>query len=482
MKLFTLFSLLSVTSFAQSLIWSGEVTVANGNPYGGIRPRICMTANSYPLIMWGGGTGTEPLYSARWNGSSFTMPVQVTPNNVNPFIDTWAGATVASYGNTAFACFKVQPEMMNNIYVVKSTDGGLTWSDTVRVDGMNGPYDRFPNVEVTSAGNPVVMFMSFNTSWGNAEYVVTNSTDGGATFPMPVSVSSLGGSDVCDCCPAYMFIDGNRQIAAWRRNNNNLRDMWVGLSTNGGGSFTVGGDVDNTNWMIPNCPSSGPEPFLYLDTVTTVFMSEGWGGNTRVYVSTWNVNTQSLGLMTAIAGNYTSAVTQNYPMIAGRGDTLGVVWQQQDAMGNMDIYFSWSVTGAEGLVNNETVINTVTAGMQRNPDIQYANGRFHVTFQDAVTGNVIYKYASINGVGMDEDPELDLRVYPNPSVSGIFIGSKGTGITGKLKLMDALGKEVWNTDAKEARSLSLPKMPAGIYTLQLTAPDGRWLCKKLVWQ
>jgi hypothetical protein len=258
-------SILAIETFSQSLTWGNEIIVANGNTYGYTRPRIAVTTGNIPVVMWGGGMSTEPIYFARWNGTGFNMPVTVTPNNVDPAVMTWQGPDMAANGNNVFVVYKREPEMTNNIYIQKSTDGGVTWSDTTRVDVMNGPYSRFPSVAVSSSGNPAVMFMTFDMSWMNAEYVVTNSTDAGATFPMPVNVSSLGSSNVCDCCPAYMVIDGNNQAAAWRRANSNIRDMWAGISTNAGVTFPTGFDVDNTNWLLSSCPSSGPAPYLNND-------------------------------------------------------------------------------------------------------------------------------------------------------------------------------------------------------------------------
>jgi hypothetical protein len=468
--IFTFFLALtfSFTSFSQSISWSNEQIVANGNTYGYVRPRIVTTTGNIPVVMWGGGTSGQPLYVARWNGTGFGTPVPVTPMNVDPFIVTWAGADIAAYGNDVYVVFKREPEMSNNIYIVKSSDGGITWSDTTRVDGSIGPYDRFPTVAVNWSGNPYVMFMTFDMSWLNATYVVTRSTDGGQTFSTPVPVSTLGGSDVCDCCPGYVIADGNNVATAWRRNNNNTRDMWAGISTDNAMTFPTGLDVDNTNWMLSSCPSSGPHPYLDTDSLFTVFMS-GASGDNRVYINTKNITNSMNGYTSMLLGSVPSAAIQNYPFTSGNKDTLATVWQQS-LSGNTDVYFAWSISGSEALVNSGTVLNN-TNGLMQNPHIAYKNGIFHVVFTDATNGNVIYKRGTFlpNGVG-EINYENALNVFPNPSAGNVTLdlsafAKKDT----RVRLTDITGKIVYENNSGGTNNLVLPHQLPGIYFAEVTS-------------
>lgn len=462
-----IFFICSISSFAQTLMWSNEVTVANGSVYGDLRPRVAITGNDSAVVVWGGGSSSQPLYTARGNAAGFSSPVTITPNGVDPSIMTWSGADIAARGNTVYCVFKREPEMTNNIYILKSTDGGVTWSDTVRVDQMNGPYDRFPSVAVTPAGNPAVMFMTFDSSWLTPSYVVSNSLDGGATFPMPVNVSTLGSAEVCDCCPGYITVNGTNQAAAWRRNNNNMRDMWTGVSLNSGLSFATGMDADNTNWMLSSCPSSGPSPMLTADSIYTVFMS-GASGNNRIYINTHNFLTQQDGYTTLLNGSVPGGTTQNYPFIAGNGDTIAVVWQQLSA-GNLDVYYTWSVTGTAGLFFNVAVLNSSVSGSQSNPHVAYSNGTFHFVWTDNSTGNVIYRSASISATGIDEHANADvLDVYPNPSDGQIAVDlTFCNGAAVEIVLSDAEGRTAGEYSVIDQRYFILPKQAAGTYILSV---------------
>jgi hypothetical protein len=460
-------SLCSLASFAQTLNWTAEVTVANGSTYGSTRPRVAATANNVPLVVWG-SSSSDQLNYARGNGVGFGMVMALTPNNVDPAVMSWQGHDIGSYGNTVYVVFKSEPEMMGNIYVKKSIDGGVTWTDTVRVN-MMGPYCRFPSIAVTDVGNPAVMYMTFDMNWMSATYVVANSTDGGQTYPMsPANASGVGNSDVCDCCPGYMTTDGNNQVATWRRNNNNRRDMWAAVSSNAGTTFPVGIDVDSTDWMLSSCPSSGPDPHLSGDTLITVFMSGAFGNN-RLYITTFNILTGMEGFDAELATNISSTADQNYPFIAGNGDTMMVVWQQNDN-GNVNTYYAWSMTGAAGLVNNSVLLNSSVAGMQSSPHVAYSNGMFHVVFTDMASGNVIYKSATIVPSGIDEaSSENVLNAYPNPSSGDVTLDvSSLLGHDGCLTLTDATGRVVISSSVVGNSNVLIARQAAGVYMAEIT--------------
>ena len=59
MKLLTtgLFLFISTLLASQPLIWSDPIEVADG--YSNLRPRIALTNADHPVIVWGGGTGSQ---------------------------------------------------------------------------------------------------------------------------------------------------------------------------------------------------------------------------------------------------------------------------------------------------------------------------------------------------------------------------------------------------------------------------------------
>ncbi|MDQ3111938.1 MAG: T9SS type A sorting domain-containing protein [Bacteroidota bacterium] len=468
---FAFFILSLGTILSQPLFWSGEITVANGSTYGKTRPRIAITSGNIPVIMWGGGTAAEPLYTARWNGTGFDTPVTITPVNMDPFIDSWAGAEIAASGNTVFVVFKAEPMMTTNIYVVKSTDGGVTWGLPIQADMGVGPLDDFPSIAVSDAGNPSVMFMVFDSVMADPHYVVTSSVDGGATYPPAITVSDSASDEVCDCCPGYLAIKGNYFVPAWRRNSSNIRDMWIGISSDAGMTYPDVMDMDNTNWMITSCPSSGPSPFLTTDSVITAFMSRA-SGSYRIYLSTASYTGLQNGF-TAFADNtVTSTTIQNYPFLAGSNDTVALVYQQT-VSGNSDAMYSYSYTGASGLSGNSYVLNNSAAGNQKNPHVAYSSGTFHFVWVDFATGNVMYKAGTIpTGISENEN-RGPLAVYPNPSDGAMRIDLPMlNGKKGMLEIFDVNGKAVQSADITGMKSYMIEKQIPGIYSVKISGEDG----------
>ncbi len=112
--------------------------------------------------------------------------------------------------------------------------------------------------------------------FSDARYVVSRSTTYGTSFSADVLASGTAG-DVCDCCPASIVSSGSTAVMLFRNNVSMIRDMWAGVSTDGGLTFPGLMAVDTTNWMLMSCPSSGPDGFIIGDSLYTVFMSTSTG-------------------------------------------------------------------------------------------------------------------------------------------------------------------------------------------------------------
>ena len=178
---------------------------------------------------------------------------------ISIFADSWAGPDLASKGDTVYAIFKAKSEDTAGIYIVRSFNGGATFSMPARVDNIPGYSSRFPTITTDAAGQPVVGFMKFNTGFTSARWVVIRSTDFGAGFSADALASSYNGEPVCDCCPGTVVSTGNNVALLYRNNWSDKRTSWAGISMNGGAMFPSGMEVDKTNWTISACPSSGPD-------------------------------------------------------------------------------------------------------------------------------------------------------------------------------------------------------------------------------
>ena len=434
-----LFLLLSGWTNAQTILeWNSEIEVSDGSVYGNVRPRIVLTANDIPLIVYGNG-GTKQLYASRWNGSGFSTPVPLLPANMTAYVLSWTGPDVAAKGDTVVVVFKAEPMDNGNVYTVRSTDGGMTFSDTIRVDDHDSGAAWMPSLDIDTDGNPSVIYMAHDSVWVHPRYVVTHSTDAGLSFEPSMDIAIAIPEEACDCCPAEYVINGNREVLLFRNNDNNVRDIYGVYSSDGGATYPSASQINMLNWVVTSCPSSGPHGLLRDSDLITVSMSRA-SGKSRVYVTT-NSAASSLGTSSEFMLTPPTNVngSQNYPRISGNQDTIVMVWQESDPS-NGEIFSAFTTIGSVAdFLTTKAMSNAATTGSQTNPDVVYRNGIAHLVFQDGPTGSVIYKTATFGTVGLNETELPAISVYPNPSTGEFHL----TGEVDRVSdVVDLSGKSV----------------------------------------
>lgn len=429
----------SLQSFAQ-VTWSTPVTVSTGGTYGNLHPRVALNRAGNPMVLWG-KTDTKAYFS-RWSGTAFTTPVAVGNTSINVFAQSWAGPDMASYGDTVYVTMKRSPETMsmNHMYMSHSYDGGMTFSDTVKIDNIGTNMSRFPIVTTTSTGNPIVAFMKFTPSFATARYVVTRSTDYGMTFS-PEVVASTSTDSVCDCCPASIISSGSKVIMLNRENIGNIRDIWAGVSTDGGMTFPGHMAVDTTNWMIMSCPSSGPDGFVIGDSIYTVFMSTSTG-TALVHLSRASISGMT-AKHNAITGMFSGLSSQNYPRIANAGNAAAAVWKQNTSSGNSIVY-SFTNNISSGLPTY-TVVPTATGSGMMNADVAMTPGAIHIVWEDDNSGKVMYvkgTYTIPSTAIKTVISKERIEVYPNPANDEFTVSlGKISGIS-SCSLTDNVGRNI----------------------------------------
>lgn len=409
-------------AFGQVVItWEDEIFVTQTTAFGNTRPRICITNQDIPLVVFGKATNGL-LYAARLNGASFSVPVPLLPPNMSSYLTTWAGPDVASNGDTVVVVFKEQPMDLGKVYSVRSIDGGLTFSDTIRVDNHPLGIAWLPSLDMDENSNPSVVYMAHDANWANPRYNVVHSFDKGLSYQPEMEITLQIPDEACDCCPAEYVISENNHALLFRNNNANVRDIYAVYSDNDGLSYNSFTYVDALNWNINFCPSTGPHGIFNNESLVSVSASQA-SGKYRVYVSetsfspTLNLQSQTMMLP---PDNLNGA--QNYPRITGKNDTIIMVWQESSPSNN-DIYAALTLTGSSlELVSSKAVVNDSLQSAQTNPDIVYANGKIHCVFQDAATGRVIYKRGSVQSSGINELNQ-SIKVFPNPVNSSLIVQS-----------------------------------------------------------
>ena len=475
---FTLLAIAFCISSNAQITWSMGMNIST-NTYSNMHPRITLDRSGNPLVIWGRMSDASVFFS-RWSGTMFTTPVKLN-GTLSVAAASWMGADIASHGDTIYVVMKEIPEAdtARHIYIVKSFDGGMTFSSPLQVDHIADSISRFSTITTDATGNPIVAFMKFDSFFGDSRWVVTKSTDYGNTFSTDVKASGWGNSaEVCDCCPGAIVSSGNTCSMLYRNNNTNIRDTWTGISTNNATSFASGFAVDNNNWMLMSCPATGPDGVIIGDTLYSTFMN-GMGGNYRTYFSKSSISTGAVNTVSNLTGPITGLGQQNYPRIATDGTAMAIVWRQVvSSVVQLPILFTNDIANGFTAAYDTVDVSNIT-----NTDVAMSNGNIFVVWQDDASGTVKYRsgtYTQVN-TGIKEITETNFTVYPNPVSTTITLQSNIDLQNAEIKIFNLLGELVLTKSNIRNATIDVETLTNGIYFLQVRS-NNNFLTQKFIKQ
>ena len=400
MKRILLIFLLSIPTFIFSqLTFSPEIQISdNITGYG--RPRMAITANDIPVIIWFKEGGNQSIKISRGNGNgTFTVPIDVVSSNFEP--TGFIGPEIAAKGDTVYIAFICGALSNNTIMIKKSFDGGLTFSDTIRVSPKDNNFKyAMPNVAVMEDGNPVVTYMRSSSTWTDWEQMVNVSTDFGLTFPNEVDGSALAPGEPCDCCKSSVVTFENNVFLIFRNDESNIRNMYISKSTDGGMSFTSVEDLDDIDWIINSCPTSSGYGVVNGDSILIVRRNGGTGVH-QLYFSNVDKNTLQKEYYRELSPIGTGL--QDMPAVAGDDNVVGVVWQDARS-GNNSCYFTYSTTGTNNLGNTFEMSDSTAIGHKTHADIEYSNGVFYFVYRYNSGHSIMYKEFDVSSVNAINTP------------------------------------------------------------------------------
>lgn len=483
-KLFFFLLLISnlVVEAQSGITWSSPFSVS-ASSFNNKHPRIVMDRNGNPLVLWGNSNNNSAMFS-RWNGSSFTTPVQISPASIPILAASWAGPDIASKGDTVYVVFKNTPEDTSSVYLVRSFNGGVSFSSPKPVDNIADSVSRFPTVTIDANGNPIVAFMKFNSTFGDSRWVVSKSTDYGTTFSTDMLASgySGGNGDVCDCCPGAIVCSSNKVAMLYRDNLSNIRDMWTGISTDNGNTFPNGIGIDQHNWYLTSCPSSGPDAVIVDDTLYSVFMN-GASGKSLVYSNKNSLSTLVSSTGNAITGNFAGLSQQNFPRIDNYSTAVAEVWKQVTSAGTqVALLFTPNIhTGFPALYDT---VSMGTAASAANADVAVYNGAVYVVWEDDNSGTVKYRkgmFTPINTGISNPSDNSQILIYPNPTNSFVAVEFSDSKFqNAEYKIVNILGELLQAGYLNDLKNIiSISSLPEGIYFLQVKSKND-YSIKKII--
>ena len=381
----------------QAIQFDQHLTVSeNSDGFG--RPRVKLTNGDAPLIIWRKDATPKTLRASSWDGLSFSQPYDILQNGILP--SSWDGPEVATKGDTVYVVFTSLATTQSSIMLIKSFDGGINFSDTIRVS-ENNPLHKFRmgNVEINNNGNPVVSYMQYLLNWNEPKQMVNTSLSFGSTFLGATEASALALGEPCDCCKSSLVCDGNNVFLLFRNNESNIRNSYIAKSTDGGLNFSSVADMDDYIWSLSSCPATTPRGVLSGDSIVVVKRS-GATGNNEVVCS--NVSMQNLNYSYNNNIDFISGVVQNYPEVSASGDTIIAVWQD-NRESYQDCYMSFSTEGPHALQGSLSFTDTSFFGQKIDPDVEFKNGIAHLVYLNSTEHKIVYLKASFKSLSSSNE-------------------------------------------------------------------------------
>jgi type IX secretion system substrate protein len=444
--------------------WDQTIDVASSS-FGNNRPRITANAAGDPLIIW--GKGSDLMYT-RWDGAEFASPIKLNPTGVTIATANWMGPEIAAHGDTIYVVYKQTPEdlVTSHIWCIRSFDGGQTFTAPVQVENTGNDKSRFPTVTTDNEGHPIIAYMRFNASFLDARWVVTRSFDFGETFTSDVMASGWSGpdSEVCDCCPGTIHSSGDNVAIVYRDNNENLRDSWAGISTDGGLTFTKGVNIDQNGWMINACPSTGPDGVIVGDTLYSIFMNAA-SGQAIVYYNETPITDLSTDTSQAVPGSG-EGLQQNFARIASSGKSATMLWRHSAEFSTgLAVMFTEDIT--KGF---PTSFDTLAYFQVVNGDVTMSSTKILVTWQDN-SGTVVKfrsgTYETSTATGEISKTKI-VTFHPNPAENELYLEADAT----PYYITNLSGQMVLQGDEKQ---IDISTLPPGLYFISTASGFGKFV-------
>ena len=403
MKSILFFCLLPIFSYAQCFSPSATYIISSGSDEGYERPRVVITANNSPFVIWSKPSTPKAIKARKWNGTDFDSAFDLVNADLMP--TGFIGPEIAAKGDTVYLIFESFLHNNHVIYLKRSFDGGLTFSDTIRVsENSNTHKFAMPNISVSEDGNPVVSYMECLPNWTDWKQMVKTSFDFGMSFSLAADVSALAPGEPCDCCQSTLVTNGDNVYLLFRNDDVNVRNSYIAKSTDDGLAFTATQDLDDINWVLNACPTSSAVGAVLGDSIMVVRRNGGSGIN-ELYKS--NVNKDDLQKSYFTQLESAGSPFQDKVEIASDLNYFVSVWEES-RNGIKESFYN--VMGSDGKsLCNGVISDTATVGHKLKPDITYGGpyaGTFSVVYSASTAKEVHFVYAPLMSVtAINETPD-----------------------------------------------------------------------------
>ncbi len=396
--------LLTFGQFTSNSYFFTDPIIVNSNPELGLnRPRVIVDEDGAPVVMWT-SVDDKKIYISRYNGSEFNEPISILPNNFTFYGNQNYGPEIDNSGNTVAIVLYNTLDEMNNVYVIYSLDGGVNFSEPVKIVEEESLIEG-AGVHVNSDGSPIVTYEKI-TSSGEADQLIGfgqfEDANSGIIFENFIIANAFTEGVPCECCLGDVTSNEQNLVFTYRNNINNMRNMFACTYNNETASFNEGFSIDSYNQSLSICPTEGPKSLIANDYLITSFKSYAYS---PARISTTMFDLENGIILNELVVDWGQGYgVQSLPEIAGNESVFAVVWKEFRYY-NFDVFIS--IANSPGNNTDQNFIpsisisssepNSQTANDFTSVDISLYNDEFHIVYLD-YNDDIIYyrKYIPSN--------------------------------------------------------------------------------------
>jgi hypothetical protein len=213
------------------------------------------------FVAWAAQEGhTANLYVARADAAG-SIPVRVNPDGLTvDSLHQSPGIDIAPGGEIYLSWSSSKPKppgvlFASDLRLSRSLDGGQSFDSHLRVNEDRPLSHSFEGLSVAEDGTVLLAWIDSRDGWDRAATYLARVGDRGARVQR---ILKLDG-DTCVCCRVAVAAGPHEAVAvAWRKVfPDNIRDMVLAVSRDGGRSFASPQLVHADRWRIAACPHRG---------------------------------------------------------------------------------------------------------------------------------------------------------------------------------------------------------------------------------
>jgi hypothetical protein len=341
------------------------------------RPAIAIDSNENIYITYHNDATTK--YQIKFTrstdgGQTFTTPVTISTTSIhsqNPAI----AAFTSGNQNYVFVTWSQLQSNIYQIYLTRSTDGGVTFEPPVNLSSSKAGATR-SNVALDSAGNLYIAW--HDDRFGPSEIMLRKSTDFGATFQSVMRVTSNG---IVSLFPYIAFDRSNNVLISWYQLTNKKYDVFFAKSTTGGDNFTNRNQLSETD-----CNSRFPKIIVDQNNVYHYFWQDDYpyiNQINRIYYRK-SVNEGASFTKTEIITDAGQKSERPIPMVDSFNN-LNLVYTSDRRNNTFELYFTRSTDSGVSFPVTQRL--TTFDGAQFARAATAPDGTVYIAWHSRIVGN-----------------------------------------------------------------------------------------------